>query len=761
MRDIKVLRVSLYNFRAFTEETVVFPQSPGLRFLSGENREEPQLGSNGAGKSTLWESVLWGLYGITSKGETISQLVSWEAKELSVEVELSISGDKCVIKREGPPERVYLDGVKVDQKRIDELLGMGKVPFRHAVIFSQKLKLFPDLSIPERGALLEETLGLSQWSAYSKQATLSLSERDQERQNRALILTRIKGRLEGMPLEESILGQRSDWEGKRSFQVSSYINDQMAWTNKRVTDMEEVSARIEVWEAQREGAVASLTVQSTTWEGTRQSRLAETNLAATTFETERASTIAYLEGQNTLWEDQTIAEMEAAALELTNSEARRDALQCQLAGRDYSPEIAEYNQLRAAKSLELKQLEAKINGHKVRIESIKGSMAQFSNEPSCPTCGQPVDISQGLAAVENCRKQIAAEEAAMRLLTPAVATLQQEYTDLDNILIGIRDKQSAEESRIAGVRRELLSENRELTRLSSLGESLYHKIENKQGPHNKSIEMKQAEVNTHLAEVTRIQQEVNPYPDMIAAKNAEVCPHWTEYDRLDQAINPFISRVEEEKKKVNPFDSILEDWRVKRDALMAEIDNNQSLLSEVEKEITTIEFWKDGFKRIRLYLMNKVLRALEVEVNSALSTLGMNDWHVTLPSETETKSGTVKFGVQIIVTSPKKAAAWEAWSGGEEQRLRIGISLGLASLIQRASGSWWNLEVFDEPSIYLSEQGVGALLETLDYRAVAQKKPIWIVDHTALTHVAFKEAWTVVKGPEGSKIERDANNLYN
>jgi DNA repair exonuclease SbcCD ATPase subunit len=135
----------------------------------------------------------------------------------------------------------------------------------------------------------------------------------------------------------------------------------------------------------------------------------------------------------------------------------------------------------------------------------------------------------------------------------------------------------------------------------------------------------------------------------------------------------------------------------------------------------------------------------------------MDGWKVQLATETETKSGTVKLGVQIIVSSPKSTAAWEAWSGGESQRLRLAMALGLASMIQRASGSWWNLEIFDEPSTFLSTEGVEHLLETLDYRAGVAKKAIWIVDHVALTYANFKEIWSMVKDPvEGSKVRMEA-----
>ena len=89
--------------------------------------------------------------------------------------------------------------------------------------------------------------------------------------------------------------------------------------------------------------------------------------------------------------------------------------------------------------------------------------------------------------------------------------------------------------------------------------------------------------------------------------------------------------------------------------------------------------------------------------------------HIKFDTERETTTGTVSKGFQVLIYSPdnKEPVPWEAWSGGEAQRLRLAGSMGLASLILDSKGIKSNIEIFDEPSAYLSQSGIEDLVELL------------------------------------------------
>jgi len=170
-------------------------------------------------------------------------------------------------------------------------------------------------------------------------------------------------------------------------------------------------------------------------------------------------------------------------------------------------------------------------------------------------------------------------------------------------------------------------------------------------------------------------------------------------------------------------------------------------------ELAQAEFWTGAFKRVKLFETNRILLQLQIEVNNAAILLGLHGWRILLKTEVETKSATIKSGIQVVIESPSASAPWEAWSGGEGQRLQLAITVGLASMIQRLAGVDFGFEVWDEPSAWLSPEGIDDLLACLQHRAATTGKAIWLCDHRGLVFSGFTEIWQARKTTEGSRIE--------
>jgi energy-coupling factor transporter ATP-binding protein EcfA2 len=128
-------------------------------------------------------------------------------------------------------------------------------------------------------------------------------------------------------------------------------------------------------------------------------------------------------------------------------------------------------------------------------------------------------------------------------------------------------------------------------------------------------------------------------------------------------------------------------------------------------------------------------------------------WTIAYSTEIELKNGNAKPGIHIQVSSPHTPGAWVDQSGGEEQRVRLAVAMGFGSVIQRQCGTLHALEVWDEPSSYLSTVGVEDLIDCLAYRAQAAHKTCWITDHGAMASGAYVEAWSVVKDASGARVE--------
>jgi DNA repair exonuclease SbcCD ATPase subunit len=215
-----------------------------------------------------------------------------------------------------------------------------------------------------------------------------------------------------------------------------------------------------------------------------------------------------------------------------------------------------------------------------------------------------------------------------------------------------------------------------------------------------------------------------------------------------------IAQAEKLATQINPYQDLLEKQRAEREQAKKERAAVARKIFSLDGKIASYNYWKSGFKKVRLFLVRRILSTLEVEVGSAASALGLPGWHIGFATETENKSGTTKTGIQIEVKAPHIGGKWAAPSPGEDQRVRISIAIGLANLIQRMSGVFYSFEMWDEPTSGLSVEGVADLLQCLKYRADSTKKAIWIIDHRS-QDFAFDEAWTVRKAENGSVVEKE------
>lgn len=200
--------------------------------------------------------------------------------------------------------------------------------------------------------------------------------------------------------------------------------------------------------------------------------------------------------------------------------------------------------------------------------------------------------------------------------------------------------------------------------------------------------------------------------------------------------------------------------KIKRQKERLEIKKKERMehrlsLKELRAMMEQARFWIKGFKEIRLYEITEALVSLETEINSYLTDLGMRNWSVSLDVERTTKSGSISKGFQITVDPGDEAEVparpWEAWSGGEGQRLRLAGTLALANLILRKYDQRSNLQIWDESLLWLSGSGREDMLDLLQEIARREEKTIFIIDQNELSF-AFDGVLTIIKDDEGSRF---------
>lgn len=220
-----------------------------------------------------------------------------------------------------------------------------------------------------------------------------------------------------------------------------------------------------------------------------------------------------------------------------------------------------------------------------------------------------------------------------------------------------------------------------------------------------------------------------------------------------------VARLTAERKRVsgetNPHTAALARAHARKQELTDRIQDLQTQLHDVEQLVTAIGYWTKGFKDLRLFVVQRVLSQLELEVNNTLVALGLADWTIKFSIEQETKSGTLKRGFTILIHAPhsEDAVPFEVWSGGEAQRLRIATGMGLANLIGGRLGLDSNIELWDEPSSWLSDAGITEMLGVLEERAKSTGRSLWLADHRTLDYGGFVGVITAVKTAQGTRIE--------
>jgi DNA repair exonuclease SbcCD ATPase subunit len=210
----------------------------------------------------------------------------------------------------------------------------------------------------------------------------------------------------------------------------------------------------------------------------------------------------------------------------------------------------------------------------------------------------------------------------------------------------------------------------------------------------------------------------------------------------------------ERQEEVNPFLEQLRELKRKRGALQGQRGELDETRGKTERAIERNRYWIKGFKDVRLFIIEETLTELTLITNTMLEAIGLLDWVVQYSVEKDTKAGASQRGLNVTIFSPhnKEPVRWESWSGGEGQRLRLIGALALSEVLLNEAGIRPNLEILDEPTRHLSQEGIADLCDFLADRANDLQRSIFYVDHHVIESSRFDSVLTVSKDATGSKI---------
>lgn len=175
--------VRFKNFLSFGDELYTIQLSdPGITLLTGDNQKDG--GSNGSGKSSaIVESVVYGLFGQTTKNLKADQIINNKNKcDCYVELSFNISQDEYVIRRyrehsefgnklvfEKNGVDVSKEKIRDTQDMIEATIHIGFKSFVSSIVLSQeRIANFAETEPIERKRILENLLMFEFISKYHK-----------------------------------------------------------------------------------------------------------------------------------------------------------------------------------------------------------------------------------------------------------------------------------------------------------------------------------------------------------------------------------------------------------------------------------------------------------------------------------------------------------------------------------------------------------------------------------------------------------------
>lgn len=221
----------------------------------------------------------------------------------------------------------------------------------------------------------------------------------------------------------------------------------------------------------------------------------------------------------------------------------------------------------------------------------------------------------------------------------------------------------------------------------------------------------------------------------------------------------------------NPFDAKQVELRHRiADAEQAEHYAKRGA-ADAREEVRYLAFWVEGFgpKGLKNYILDTKLQAITDATNHWVRLLTGGTIWVRLETQTMGRStGTLrnKLNIRVFCYLPDgtiRERNYKSWSGGEKQRVSLGIDLGLSSLVAARAQKRYDVLILDELFKHLDAAGREAVMDML--RALRREKSsVFVVDHDADFKAQFEHQVTVRKqGGRSALVEvqsdyRSGNN---
>jgi DNA repair exonuclease SbcCD ATPase subunit len=405
--------------------------------------------------------------------------------------------------------------------------------------------------------------------------------------------------------------------------------------------------------------------------------------------------------------------------------------------------------LAAQRENEVDALKQRIDDHRAQVADARAMQAQEARRQS-----QAIAKAEQAAALAGKAYRLAQQQAArtlkgIALATPTAAPAPDDLEGVSELLraLWVKASNAAASSRteLQAVTRLLAEYRRAPGTCPECGQPV------KKPQAARRI----AELESSLAELTL---ELDRHNEAVDETNEKLNALRPVLDALNHAADE-CDRAEGELKQAkapaSSLDGVIKGLESKLATLKKQVPPLEAEAVRLHETAQAAQFWVDGFKQIRLGLLESVLADMELACNRIAESLGLEGWAIRFQTERLTQAGNVSLGFTTLLYPPGQESPepWEAYSGGESQRWQLAATFALSEVLLAHAGIEPNIEVLDEPLRHLSEQGIDDVLAYLQERAALLGRAIYLTEHRVLDAGAFDGSLVVIKDAEGSYLE--------
>ena len=731
------IRIKAVGYATYPTLEWTIPE--GLTSVIGRNTLGEGIDSNGAGKTKLLETIPLALFGPSLPW---SEYLAAGAEECSVELEFEHGGERYRVRRTysakgrgkttldfealrsavGDWRPETLESQSETQALIARTIGLSEATFAHSVFAAQGARHFADPSLPprERKQILSEALGLGVWDRLLELVRADVRAAEEER---AVLVARLGEYEVDMGAEPELRRQLHD------AQLAAHAAG-VALVAAEVAEAEKSKALVEVEQAARDRAALKAALAA------RQEQLA--GLAAQLQAAEQAG--------------QAAVALRAELAALADRLVPLEALEVQL--RQGEALAASFEAVRSQRAQGLAQAEglrreAKANHDTARAYVLKRTETTAQHDHlkrdgagTCRECGQPLQgeaLAAALAVLageiqllgEQAQGYIDAGDGKMREAAELEGALPVEQVgplpNLEPLRGDVADARQAQlalaggEERLAGLERDAAAvQSAEFQQAHAAARSAFAVAEDEFAGAEPVSEERLEELRREAGHAAAAVRDAREAAGVAAAELA----------RCEERLNQLVSLAERHAEALRA-----------RDRLSVSLG-----------ELAALEgaYGRNGIPA--LILESAAIPQIEAEAQRVLGELGV-PFRVELVTQRETKTGTLKDTLDVIVHEPGGPRRYETYSGGEQTRLEFALQIALARLVASHRGAQAGILCLDELA-FLDSTGMAAVANVL--KGLTEFRSVLLVSHDDRLMDAFDQQVLVVRDEDGSRLEEVA-----